>query len=636
MHSFNPSTVDIDEIMRQKIDIDEMFELQLTDKPVVLQSQQAILNLLFWKPYIYFGYPITSKEVYNVKVFTPKTISEVYTPIYNNLISFGINGIDVRRQLWLNEITIYSFIRRYLNEFCESVSLLSLSKTLVQDKLADIRSMKIDQKFGTRVAETRIKAANAEFNKLLATRGAVDYNILLNCAEVGILKPNQIQQIFLMYGCRSDIDTSMMRYIIDDSAFAGLKSVEGFATEALSAKMSSYFNSVIICDTQDFARLMRLATAKLRYVYPGDCGAHRTMQFAIEPEFANAFLNRIIVEDGKRIELTRENIGCYTGKLVNLVTPILCNHADGTCEYCAGYGRDVLKQYLPRICKIGPYSVSKLTQKISQKVLSNKHLTTTNSTEYTPDLDVLKYFLIDKDQIYFKKGVLDLKSRMTLKIPLESLQPLTDLMQEELPPPDVFSHISEIALQIDDDEPTQLQMETDSFTPFLSEDALQYLKKYRRSLQIEDECVLIPLRRWPAALPIFKCTVLNYNMIAVAKAIMGFFTKQLSMYSSYPNALSTFLKLAYERAPMNSFYIEMILKSFLITSWNDSTAPIVTDPYQVRFGTLTQNASNHAITTKLSFQRVGDLFSSPVPCIRDKPNGEFDLLYGVGLDALKK
>jgi len=60
------------------------------------------------------------------------------------------------------------------------------------------------------------------------------------------LKKNQIPQMLLKYGPRSDVDDTMCRHIINESSFSGNKSVADFAVESLSAKKSAYFNKSVI------------------------------------------------------------------------------------------------------------------------------------------------------------------------------------------------------------------------------------------------------------------------------------------------------------------------------------------------------------------------------------------------------
>lgn len=66
-----------------------------------------------------------------------------------------------------------------------------------------------------------------------------------------------------------------------------------------------------------------------------DCGTKYTLDIEILPDFTKLFTNRYIVEDGKLILLTKENITKYVGKVVHMRSPMFCK-SQNICNKCAG------------------------------------------------------------------------------------------------------------------------------------------------------------------------------------------------------------------------------------------------------------------------------------------------------------
>lgn len=626
-----PAELDINAFMKAGLDRGpEDVTFILEDGEITLPPQLAILNLIFWEPLTHFCIPIRLSDVNRVEIMNTEVPAKIHTKIYMKLLKEGIFRDDARQEIWININKLNSFVEKYLPKYCGSISAYSLARTIIQPAVQEILDIPIAADEMTRTAEIKIKSRNKEFNKLIANRGALPYNVLLNYAEAGVLKSNSMQQNFVMYGCRSDIDITMQQHIIKHSAFGGLRSVEDFATEALSAKMSSYFNSVVIRETQDFARLLKLACLKIGKVYPGDCGAHRTMKFMIPTEYRDFFIHCNIVVDGVRTELTEENIDLYLNKEVDLVSPLLCNHTDGTCEWCAGRADGDVLNYLPPNTHIGLYAAALLAALISQNVLSNKHLVTTDSKEYHLIGIAKEFFLKEGNGLLLSKAVHDRRQKAVLKFPLESLGPISDLFHEDAPAPEAFSQIATMEVQYHEDaDSIELEMQSDGFTPYLSEEFIAFMRAHTKSLITDEANLIVPLRGWDFSQPIMNYVVLNYNMIKFSKAVSGFFSSNIKHYTSIRRAMEDFCKIFYYKGKLNFFYIQVLMKNFLITSDTDYNTPVIADPDHVRFETMHAVSSRHAITTKMSEVKVHELISSPEACVIDKPKGYFDIFYGI-------
>lgn len=66
-----------------------------------------------------------------------------------------------------------------------------------------------------------------------------------------------------------------------------------------------------------------------------DCGTTKYLTITIPEKLKNLFLYRYIIENGKFVETTPENIDKYAGKTVKLRSPMFCK-GDKLCKHCAG------------------------------------------------------------------------------------------------------------------------------------------------------------------------------------------------------------------------------------------------------------------------------------------------------------
>lgn len=66
-----------------------------------------------------------------------------------------------------------------------------------------------------------------------------------------------------------------------------------------------------------------------------DCGTDKYLTITIDPKLKSMFLYRFVLDGGKLVELTNDNIDKYTGRPIQMRSPMFCK-GDILCEHCAG------------------------------------------------------------------------------------------------------------------------------------------------------------------------------------------------------------------------------------------------------------------------------------------------------------
>lgn len=621
----------VDEAMHQN-QIFGRFEFVFQDQVTVkIPKRLGLLNILFWEPLMYFGIQPTVDDLFNIKYFTGKEISNIHSRIYERLITTlpDISHIALLEQIWFNINRLSQFIQLFCAEHLPSMDVLGLSRMMADPRVKHLAEAKSDPKNGTDVAEVQQKSRKRELIELINTPGAVDDNILLPYMRAKTLKENQIPQALLAYGCRSDVDDTMRKWVINESSLSGLKNTRDFATETLSAKKAIYFSRNMVRRSQYWGRKVRLANSLQRYLYPGHCGSTTTIPFIIQEDWKINYLHRAVMDGQCRVYLTKNNIEKYSNTPIRLISPFGCRHTNGICEACAGYGKGRLIKYMPPNAHIGLLAGAMLTSEVSQLILSTKHLTNTSSKLYNlPEL-AQRYFTRDGESIYWHSQLKKQFKHLSIRIPTDCINPITDLNMEQLPTSETFSRLAYIELLRDDKLVDVIHLEAEMFIPYFSEDALVYIRSIYNQLQADDDNIIIPLHGFDVTKPMLKYIVLNDDMFSYTKRVDGFLQSDLSNYTSVRSAISDFATLVYSKATLNSFYLELVLRSFLVESPDLIRVPIITDPERVSFQTLESVINGSSVSGKLAFERLGAWLQQPSTSLHPKPQGLFSMYFGL-------
>ena len=607
---------------------------------VLMPLRIALYNAILWRIYMAFNLPIDESKIFWIKGFDDGTTAECCDKIYNELVlDLNLPYMDVLSQVWLAKNATFSFSHNYTRQYQAMLDALSLSKLFVQEPLHKVVSQRLDARHGTRVAEKKMEMVNQELHDALQTPGLLQDNILAPFMKTKLLKRNQLPQMFAMYGCRSDITDEMMSYPISASAFHGLENVYDFATESLSAKKAAFFNSEVIESAQYFARKCRLVGSQLPKLYPGWCGSQVTIPVLLKAKHTKNFIGKYIrvddehlhlLDEEKRrrypedrsIRLTKKNIDLFKDKVVEIWSPFGCKHTDGVCEHCAGYMHQRLQAYIPPDIHLGVYSATKTVSAVTQLVLSAKHLIRTVTKEYNLPMAAARYFVKNSDAIMWHVTLADKLKKISVRLNLSAIGPITDLTRQTIPAGETFSAVERIELVRDGNVCDVLDLTDGDTKPYLSNYMLQYMRKNYKKLVVTPETVDIPLEGFDFSKSFLRYRVVNDDMVSFVAAVENFLSTQIKEYHSVSKLIADFTELLYNKANIELFYVEMMLRGFAITSEEDYRIPVMEHGDEpVNFGGLGPVISEAALSTKLSFERMDSLFSEPKAVLRERGNG---------------
>ena len=271
-----------------------------------------------------------------------------------------------------------------------------------------------------------------------------------------------------------------------------------------------------------------------------------------------------------------------------------------------------LQVYIPPEIHIGVYSATKTVSSVTQLVLSTKHLIKTLTKEYNIPLAASRYLIKNGDAIMWQVTLAEKLRKTSIRLSLSAIGPITDLTRQTIPAGETFSAVEKIELVKDGNVCDVLDLIDGDTKPYLSNYMLQYMRKNYKKLVVTPETVDIPLEGFDFNKSVLRYRVVNDDMVSFLSAVENFLSTQIKEYHSVSKLIGDFIELLYHKTNIELFYVEMMLRGFMITNEDDYRIPVMErgDEY-VNFGGLGPVISEAALSTKLSFERMDSLFSDP-------------------------
>ena len=245
------------------------------------------------------------------------------------------------------------------------------------------------------------------------------------------IKPKQAREVLVNIGMKPNGEGGIFPYVVNTSYISGgANNVAFHILESLVARIAQILSKKNTSRSGHFSRIMILnCSATRKYTMPYsdkidpdyDCGTRNFIEYYVEDETA---LKKIsdrwyrMNPMGMERRLTntynivKENSDLI-GKMIYLRSPIKCLSAAngrGICRKCMGE----LYNIVPAT-NISTYSVTNMTEPLTQMMLSAKHLMEAKIDSITFDTTIIseeelaKYIIIDEGTIYINPDIPDAK-----------------------------------------------------------------------------------------------------------------------------------------------------------------------------------------------------------------------------------
>lgn len=606
--------------------------LELSDGEVELPVRHAIVHLIYWQNLHAFNIPVCKRHVvFTTGCCSDEIISKFQSMAYREIVELypdKKNEALLRLFKTVNHDNL--FIINHLQEWVGSMDIFGMLDIMDEPAIQEIINVEIDSDTSTDVAEKILFDANMKLYAALSNKATSKNNILLPYIQSNMINRDQLAQVFISLGVRTDIDDMVITYPIATSYLRGLRDIKDYLIDSLASKKSHFYNSVAVRDSQYFSRKQHLLTSSIIKIYPGNCGTEVTAKFEVTPEnYRNILGKNIRTEDGSEIRLAKENIHPYIGTIIDMYSPGTCKYTDGYCEHCGGE----MSKYLPPELNVGILSATIVVKDITQLILSSKHFSKTNSIVYKIPDEGNAYFIRRNNELYWRREFKTAMSGMKVGFLLRDMCHVNDLTlldQDDVSiSEEKFSKPSFMIIRKEGVPDVEIPLVSGGAVPFLAAETLFYMKDNINDLEMDETMIWIPMDTFSTQLPLFRSVVSNNSMMAYMKKAAAFLQTDIGRYTSYNAALKDFTDIIYSKVHVNIIHIETMLKAYLVTSQLNYDIPVVNDPENVMFQINPRIIKNRTVSGELAFQCFMQYISHPGTFCVPRSAGVFDSFFSL-------
>lgn len=461
------------------------------------------------------------------------------------------------------------------------------------------------------------------------------HNRLSEAAKLGTVSMGQVNQSIGPRGFHTDIDSGLFPKPVLQSFASGITMLGDSMQETCSASKALMFAKDPLADTEYFNREMQLATDSLQYLYyHTDCGSEHYVAFDVRQGDIKQLSGKYILmtddiadvigktdrrksrptmalfgpNHSKLYRISRNDIGLI-GKRVYMRSPLGCKclHMGGICATCMGE----LSLSVPYKTNVGHVSITHICEKISQRVLSTKHLD--GSSEVDPFQicgDDARYINNKESEnlIFLNKELA--KGKVKIVIDATEARQLTDILHVDNVADLSLERISQLRdiqvfVEYDDGETEAafVKVSMGGRHSALSHDMLEYLTYNSWSLDMRGDYV-IEMDKWDYNNPILELPLRHVNMLEFMKTVESFVKMSNSrrdvqreiqgMDDMSMLLTNLFALISSKLRDVNIAHMEVILAATLIRSsaTGDYNLPEIGGPCEIgAFSTIMQMRS---------------------------------------------
>lgn len=609
-----------------------MVTVDFADKQVDLLIQQVLLHLPVWEVYRHFNIPVESRHVFHeVGPVSKKSFIRMFNRVYLEIFYRTKTQDDIqklKKELWYAANYYDDFGTNELNEYHCGTSLIDLSKLVAQEEVKKIIDVDLDETKGTVYIEKTLNNATEDLIKLIGTKGALKENVLLEFQQTGIINRNQLPQVFIAFGLRTEINDKVIKKPVKGSSLTGMRDICELGIEQQAARKTVYYSHTAIQTSQYWGRKQQLIASSIKRIYPGFCGTTVTVDFPITSANANNCIGKNINVNGQMVTLLPENIEQYIDTTVQMYSPGTCKHTDGCCEICYG----LLHKNLPVGTNIGIDSASQTVAQVSQMILSTKHFIKTKSQVYIIPSPANKFIERGTNGIYFKQNLYkdkDWSVGFYFKDVRGSITDLHHMTEDLTMPEERYSEIAIMYIKDPNGNILPLELSVEGQAPYFTLQFLLYMKSVYDNIVSEESMFWIPMKGCKH-IPIFRTTIANDSMMGFVNHVTKFLENGiLTKYKDYGAALQAFSSLIYDKVSVNIVKLEILLKAHLITGQGNFSIPVVEDPHNVTFVKTVNGVQNRTLSGMLALQGLKKQLASPYIYTQVRDTGPFDSFFGI-------
>lgn len=385
--SFTVVFQDLLDIMKYAFEVDEVRHQTInikfrknSKKYITMEIRHLLSNMILWKPFIQIDKVDLLDESF-IFDFSDFNIGKLQKYM-NNVILKNHDGDFASKNAAINDI-------------CHSISNVSHAFCLLMGlgvSLYDIHQIEMRHPEASEIMHGNIDVTRepGEIEKELEERTKTLIDIITHdevmndmkplFASGSGIKPAQFKELMVKIGFKADLSGNTIPIMINSSFLMdGLNKPSSYFINAMSGRKASLLSKISISRPGAFAKKLSQSVTSVGYLRNDNesCDSVVSIHYTINDDQFLKMLNGRWYYDqmGRLKQLNYDTDKHLIGKIVEFKSPITCASDDGVCKYCYGH----LFETNRSMFSPGVLASLKLTEKLSQGVLSAKHSQTTHS-----------------------------------------------------------------------------------------------------------------------------------------------------------------------------------------------------------------------------------------------------------------
>lgn len=638
---FKASPIELKDSLKSDLTIlfEDGIAEQLTSKDIILLRFLMDIFINYSKLKIKSEYNIT--KYYSDGEVTSRTINNFFEIVFKDVVEYYVRPMKSRKILEQLFSEMYDIVNKIYNvltytsqDYCNSISIRDLLEIQLDDKLIksmqDVYNLRNKANIEGVDVKEKIDKTYKILDDVLKNKPVIKDTSLARGYKNKTLNPNQIKQLLASRGCTTEIDSKIFKYPVASSFVLGLTDIYDLAIESRSGAKALFLSNEAIKKSEYFARELQLITMVVEKLVDGDCGQRDYIDWYIRPrdKVIKSDLDNLIGKyyynpETKQEEVITSKHKHLEGTMIKLRSSINCKLEDPTtiCTRCFGE----LANSIPMHSNIGHYSSTSITEKLSQSILSTKHLTSSASTgEVHLDEEGANFFDIKNNCYIFKQGIINKKRKVSLIVAqydtygLKDLNSKVDIFKIN---PERVSRINSIVIRVEHgngeltEHPIMIQ-ESNKRGSFTSH-FLNYIINTGYVLDDQNRYV-INVDNWDYKLPIITMPELEYNFLALANNIKSIF-KNIAVDKKDKNKsvdtpeslLQKVFDMVNTKLDVNIALLEIIVYAFTVKSIKDQDYGLGRNAPDRQLMKAISLITNRSLGAGYGWQFVSSLIMSP-------------------------
>lgn len=387
LQSYTVIFQDLLDIMKYAFEIDEVRHQTInvkfrkaSKKHITMEIRHLLSNMILWKPFIQIDKVDILDESF-IFDFSDFNIGKLQKYM-NNVILKNHDGDFASKNAAINDI-------------CHSITNISHAFCLLMGlgvSLYDIHQIEMRHPEASEIMHGTIDVTRepGEIEKELEDRTKTLIDIITHdevmndmrplFASGSGIKPAQFKELMVKIGFKADLSGNTIPIMINSSFLMdGLNKPSSYFINAMSGRKAALLSKISISRPGAFAKKLSQSVTSVGYLRNDNegCDSVVAIHYTINDDQFLKMLNGRWYYDnmGNLKQLNYERDKDLIGKTIEFKSPITCASDDGVCKYCYGH----LFETNRSMFSPGVLASLKLTEKLSQGVLSAKHSQTTHS-----------------------------------------------------------------------------------------------------------------------------------------------------------------------------------------------------------------------------------------------------------------